>query len=302
MEKMYTATLIAASETKSLSQEIVQPLYEHWNGRELIWLGACEAAEFQLVSKPRDFDVTWQALQSQRIDLVLQPSAAREKALLFADMDSTIIQQESLDEIVRAADVGADAAVEDITRRAMNGELDFLEALSARVRLLKGQSAKIIDTVLTHSITVSAGAHLLVNTMVSRGHVTVLISGGFSSIALSVAEKVGFDRFFANTFELEDDLFTGAVVPPIVDREFKRTALREMASQLGIPNTAIIAVGDGANDLDMLTEAGTGVAMHAKPTVAQSCEIKINHADLRALLYIQGYRESQFTEYSSEDR
>ncbi|MCY4151999.1 MAG: phosphoserine phosphatase SerB [Aestuariivita sp.] len=295
---MYTATLIVAKASGSLDQDVVEHLCEHWDGRPILWLGVGEAAEFELALIPCDLEDIWQSLQNRGIDLVLQPSETRQKAMLFADMDSTIIQQESLDEIVLAAGVGGDQ-VKEITARAMNGELDFSEALAARVLLLKGQSSEVIDIVLENSITVSSGARVLVNTMRANGHYAVLVSGGFSPIASRVAQDVGFDEFFANEFALKDGVFTGEVVPPIVDRGFKRAALESTASRRGISQSGVIAVGDGANDLDMLAAAGTGVAMHAKPTVAQSCDIKINQADLRALLYIQGYRRSQFVDGST---
>lgn len=232
----------------------------------------------------------WQALRdatvAARIDCVMQPLPNREKKLLIADMDSTIIEQECLDELADC--VGQRAAVSAITERAMNGELDFAEALRERVALLAGLPCSALQRVFSERITFTPGAVTLVATMKQRGGYAVLVSGGFEFFTGRVAHAIGFDGDEANRLELLQNHVTGRVVPPILDREAKRQSLLRHARQRSIPLSATLAVGDGANDLPMLRAAGLGVAYHAKPIVMAEAAAAIRFTDLTALLYLQG--------------
>lgn len=212
--------------------------------------------------------------------------------MLLADMDSTMIRQECVDEL--AAEAGIGARVAEITARAMNGELNFEAALKERVGLLKGLDSAVIETVLNTRITFTPGGRALVATMRANGGYAALVSGGFTAFTARVAAELGFDENRANTLLIEDGKLTGAVAEPILGREAKVAALKEITARLGLAEGDVMAVGDGANDLGMLGLAGAGVALHAKPSVAAECDIRINHGDLTALLYIQGYSISEF--------
>jgi phosphoserine phosphatase len=212
--------------------------------------------------------------------------------MLLADMDSTMIQQECIDELADVAGVGAYVA--DITARAMNGELDFEAALIERVGLLKGLESAMIDEVLRTRITLMPGGAELVATMRAMGGYAALVSGGFTAFTEAVATTLGFDENRANTLLIEDGRLSGAVARPILGKAAKVQALEEITARLGLSEDDVLAVGDGANDLGMLLRAGTGVALHAKPSVAAQCDVRINHGDLSALLFIQGYARSEF--------
>ncbi len=230
------------------------------------------------------------ALGARPVDVVAQPARTRRRHLLIADMDSTIVTGETLDELARLA--GVADRVEPITRRAMNGEIDFAAALRERVALLRDQPAALIDRVLG-TTRLSPGAAALVATMRAAGALTVLISGGFTAVAGPVAERAGFDRVEANRLVIRDGRLTGEVGEPIVGRERKLAALREHAAARGLALDRTLAVGDGANDLDMLLAAGLGVAYRAKPAVRARAPAVLDHADLTGLLYLQGYRAEQ---------
>ncbi|MFC5042730.1 phosphoserine phosphatase SerB [Ornithinimicrobium kibberense] len=206
-------------------------------------------------------------------------------------MDSTIVQQECVDELAAHAGVGQEVAA--ITAAAMNGELDFAQALRARVALLAGLPTSVVETVLTERITLTPGARELVATMRAHGARTALVSGGFVPFTAEVAARVGFDEHRANVLQEQDGVFTGEVEEPILGAEAKVAALREITAGLGLRPRDAIAVGDGANDLGMLGLAGTGVALHAKPVVAEQCDVRVDHGDLTALLYLQGYSEAE---------
>jgi phosphoserine phosphatase len=231
-------------------------------------------------------------MQAQGTDLVAQPAAGRQKRMLIADMDSTMIGQECIDEL--AAEAGIGPRVAEITARAMNGEIDFEGALRERVGLLAGLDAGVIDKVLATRITYTPGGRALVATMKANGGHCVLVSGGFTNFAAKVAADLGFDAHQANTLLIEGGKLTGKVAEPILGREAKVEALTRVAAAQGIALDQVMAVGDGANDLGMLGLAGAGVALHAKPSVAAQCDIRINHGDLTALLYIQGYARTDF--------
>ncbi|MEC8572629.1 MAG: phosphoserine phosphatase SerB, partial [Pseudomonadota bacterium] len=226
------------------------------------------------------------------VDLVVLPTEGRRKKMLLADMDSTMIEQECIDELADEAGVGE--RVKDITARAMNGELDFEGALTERVGLLKGLDESVIGKVLAERITFMPGGKALLTTMKAHGAYAALVSGGFTAFTAKVAGELGFDENRANTLLAENGTLTGDVGRPILGREAKVQALKEITQRLELAHDDVMAVGDGANDLGMLGLAGAGVALHAKPSVAAECDIRINHGDLTALLYIQGYAKSDF--------
>jgi phosphoserine phosphatase len=220
------------------------------------------------------------------VDLVVQPMATREKRMLIADMDSTMITVECIDELADYA--GIKARIAEVTEAAMRGELDFEAALDARVALLVGLDEKAIDQCLAERVTIMPGAMPLVRTMRARGAMTVLVSGGFTRFADPVAAQIGFDRAVANILGVSAGKLDGTVARPIVGAETKLAVLRETASAKAIPIEATLAVGDGANDLRMIAAAGLGIAYHAKPVVAAAADACIDHGDLSALLYAQG--------------
>jgi phosphoserine phosphatase len=231
-------------------------------------------------------------IDSAAIDLVVQDAETRRKRLLIADMDSTMIGQECIDEL--AAEVGLKEKVAAITARAMNGEIAFEPALRERVALLKGLPIGVVDEVIAKRITLTPGGPELIATMKSKGHYTALVSGGFTVFTGPIAKTLGFDEDRANVLLEENGVLSGLVSEPILGKQAKVDALNDISEKLGISPDDAIAVGDGANDLGMLQLAGSGVALHAKPTVAAQAKIQINHGDLTALLYIQGYRKTDF--------
>ena len=226
-----------------------------------------------------------------------QPAARRKKQVLVADMEATVIENEMLDEL--ADIIGRRPEVAEITRRAMNGEIDFVDALNARTRLLAGLDEGAIENVAAR-MRVTQGARVLIATMRHAGALTVLVSGGFSVFANRVAAALGFDRVVANRLEVSAGRITGQVQQPIVTRESKHRALLAAARERGVPLALTLAVGDGANDLPMLAAAGLGIAFHARPAVAAAAPRRIAHADLTALLYAQGYRRDEFIDAGSD--
>ena len=261
-------------------------------GSEPTWLAPGEACDLILdATCPARVEKTVRALiKGAGVDVVVQPIAGRRKQLLVADLESTIIENEMLDEL--AEPLGIRPRVAEITRRAMNGEIDFVTALEARVALLKGMNAGVLKEA-AELIRLTPGARALVATMRRAGAMTALISGGFTVFAEPVATALGFDRVIANRLDLVRGRVTGTVQPPIVTRDTKREALLTIAAELGIAPAQTIAVGDGANDLPMLTAAGLGIAFHAKPLVAEIVRWHLDHADLTGLLYAQGYRKDE---------
>lgn len=289
---MYVATLLNAPDGPPLSPILVSALRDAWGGADLRWLGGGEAAEFALPALPDNVDPVWTDLQAQRVDLIVQPAAGRRKRLLLADMDSTMIRQECIDTLAEVAGVGARVAA--ITARAMNGELDFEDALDARVALLRDLPEAAIAEVLATRITQMPGGRTLVATMRAQGAHTALVSGGFTAFTGPVAAALGFHEHHANTLLVADGRLTGQVARPVLGRAAKVAALEEIAGRLGITAQEVLAVGDGANDLGMLALAGTGVALHAKPVVQAQVRHRINFGDLTGLLYLQGYARAEF--------
>jgi len=290
---MYTVSLLASPARADLDDDTIAALQRRWNGGHAIWLDRATAAEFPVESPPADFDEVWAQLDGQGFDVAVQPSAGRRKAVLLADMDSTMIGQECVDELADMAGVGQRVAA--ITARAMNGELDFHQALVERVALLEGLSDSVIAQVLETRITLAAGGPTLVATMKANGAWTALVSGGFTDFTGPIADRLGFDEQRANVL-LSDGhgRLSGRVALPILGREAKVDALHEITAARGLSPADAIAVGDGANDLGMLQLAGAGVALHAKPVVAAQAPIRINHGDLTALLCLQGYGRDEF--------
>ena len=289
---MFIATLLTNPNRPVLDRVIVESLRNAWGGGDAVWLDPAVAAEFGVETMPDNRWQVWDGLQSIGIDLVVQPAWARKKRLLIADMDSTMIEQECIDELADEAGFGARVAA--ITARAMNGELDFDAALRERVGLLAGLPETVIAQVIRDRITLMPGGAVLLATMKANGAYAALVSGGFTAFTGHIAAVLGFDENRANMLMVLDGKLTGEVAAPILGRAAKVQALQEISARLGITPRDAMAVGDGANDLGMLGLAGAGVALHAKPNVQAECDIRINHGDLTALLYLQGYARAEF--------
>jgi phosphoserine phosphatase len=259
------------------------------------WLSEGVAADITFAS-PEGISTIAERLRAARgdypVDIVVQPVATRRKKLFLADMDSTMIGQECIDEL--ADFVGLKAHVAAITERAMHGEIEFEPALRERVALLKGLALQVIDEVLAKRITLTPGGHQLVATMRANGAYTCLVSGGFTQFTRAVAAKIGFEENRANELLVEDGKLTGKVAEPILGRAAKLATLLELRESLDLDDIDTLVVGDGANDLGMIQAAGLGVAYHAKPAVAASAHGRIDFGDLTALLYAQGYKRSEF--------
>lgn len=289
---MFIATLLTNPETPKLDRVAVESLRNAWGGGDAVWLDPGVAAEFPLQAMPANLWEVWEGFQAMGIDMAVQPAKGRKKHLLIADMDSTMIQQECIDELADEAGVGAYVA--SITARAMNGELDFEAALRERVALLKDLEEAVIARVIRDRITLMPGGRALVATMRGNGAYAALVSGGFTAFTGAIAGVLGFDENRANSLLVKGGRLTGEVAHPILGRAAKVEALQDIAARRGISPAEAVAVGDGANDLGMLGLAGMGVALHAKPSVQAECSIRVNHGDLTALLYLQGYPREAF--------
>lgn len=290
------ATLIADPHSKDLSRELAQMASASVNGQAIEWLD--EAIACDIILQPDAASDTAHeriqlALADAAVDVVIHDPQSRRKKALIADMDSTMIDQECIDEL--AAEIGIKDRVAALTAQAMNGEIEFEAAVDERVALLKGLSADITDKIIAERITLASGGKVLVATMRAHGAYTALVSGGFTTFTSRIAAMLDFHENRANVLEEVDGRLAGTVRKPILGAEAKVDALTDIAQRRGLQAQDFIAVGDGANDLPMLKIAGTGVALHAKPSVAAQANICINHGDLTALLYIQGYRRTQFT-------
>ena len=291
------ATLIANPAKALLAPSLGIKASAAVNATGLYWLAdgiACDIPLASGITRAEAENTLRASLGGAPVDVVVQEQDSRRKKILIADMDSTMIQQECIDEL--AEEAGLREHVAAITARAMNGEIEFEPALRERVALLKGLPLSVIDKVISTRISLMPGGVELVRTMRKHGAYTALVSGGFTSFTRRVAEMIGFNEDRANTLLHDGAHLSGTVSDPILGREAKVEKLVEIADRLGLTPQDAIAVGDGANDLGMIQLAGTGVALHAKPAVAAQAKVRIDHGDLTALLYIQGYRKSDFVE------
>jgi len=265
---------------------------------EPVWLAAGIAADIPFSAEAgadqRALSDRLRGALGGAIDVVAQPIVYRRKRLLLADMDSTMIGQECLDELADYA--GLKAQVAAITERAMRGDIAFEPALRERVALLKGLPAKTIDDVIEKRVTLTPGGRTLVATMRKHGALTCMVSGGFTPFTKRIAAMIGFDESRGNTLDIAGGKLAGTVAEPIFGRDGKRATLIELRNQLGLAAQETLAIGDGANDMDMIAAAGLGVAFHAKPKVAAAAPARVDHGDLTALLYVQGYRKTEFVE------
>ncbi|CAK7256705.1 MULTISPECIES: phosphoserine phosphatase SerB [unclassified Shinella] len=291
----FVATLVANPSNPVLTPSLAEKAADAVKASGLYWLAdgiACDIA----LRDGSDLGAAEAAIRAviggEPVDLAIQEAETRRKKLLIADMDSTMIGQECIDEL--AAEVGLKDKVAAITARAMNGEIAFEPALRERVALLKGLPVSVIDEVIEKRITLTPGGRELIATMKAKGYYTALVSGGFTVFTSRIAAMLGFDENRANLLLDADGKLTGAVAEPILGKQAKVDALIEVSERLGISPDEAMAVGDGANDLGMLHLSGAGVALHAKPAVAAEARIRIDHGDLTALLYLQGYRKSDF--------
>ncbi len=259
------------------------------------WLGP-DAADIPFSAEPgvgqRALAERIRGLIGDNIDVAVQPAANRRKKLFLADMDSTMIGQECIDELADFVNLKSHIAA--ITERAMRGEIAFEPALRERVALLKGLPARTIGEVIAKRITLTPGARTLVATMRANGAYSCMVSGGFTLFTQPIAALIGFNESRANTLVVDGALLAGSVSDPIFGRAHKRAALIELRTRLKLAKDATMATGDGANDIDMIAEAGLGIAYHAKPKVAQAAAARIDYADLTALLYVQGYKREEF--------
>ncbi|KTW15660.1 phosphoserine phosphatase SerB [Sphingomonas sanguinis] len=289
---MFIATLIAA---ESIAERDISEAVAHMTP-------LCEVADWNWIDEGRAADIffsedaDWAAGvlhgRFHHVDVVIQPAAHRAKRLLVADMDSTMITVECIDELADYA--GIKEQVAEVTERAMRGELDFAAALDARVALLEGLDESVIEQCLAERVKLMAGARALVRTMKARGGHAILVSGGFTRFAEPVAAEIGFDRAIANYLEIAHGKLTGTVRKPIVGSDTKEKTLLAALDELGIGAAESMAVGDGANDLAMIRRAGLGVAYRAKPIVAGAAAARIDHGDLTALLYAQGIPSAEW--------
>ncbi|MER9672660.1 phosphoserine phosphatase SerB [Mesorhizobium sp. M0208] len=291
------ATLLSHPAGRALTSTLANMASRSVGASAVRWLAEGIACELDLPETADASEITARlhaALASKPIDVAVQPAENRRKKILIADMDSTMIDQECIDEL--ADEIGVKDRVAAITARSMNGEIAFEPALRERVALLKGLDAAIIDRIIDNRLTLASGGRTLVQTMAASGAWTALISGGFDIFTTRIAALLGFHENRANRLIEQDRRFTGLVAEPILGRAAKAEALIEISARLGLTPADAIAVGDGANDLDMIRLAGIGVALHAKPAVAAEAKIRIDHGDLTALLYLQGYRREEFVE------
>ena len=285
---MSVLVLLANPADPELDSKLVSAI-QHETYGDINWLHQRIACEIRHPTAADPVATARSVIGSRAVDVGLVPLANRRKKLLVADMDSTMINEECIDELADA--VGIKAEVAAITARAMNGELDFEQALRTRVALIKGLERHVIEEVRRERITLAPGGRALIQTMKAFGAYTSLVSGGFTFFADYFGKRIGFDEAIANVLEFDGDRLSGTVASPIVDKSTKLNRLTTLATEQGIPLAATMAVGDGANDLDMIRGAGLGVALHAKPRVAAEAAVRIDHADLTALLYLQGFEE-----------
>jgi len=294
---MYILTLIANPDNPVLTSSLVAQVASAVGcTKSPQWLAPDIACDL-LIEEVQPFEpkivlaIAHQLVATTAIDVAIQPCAHRRKRLLIADMDSTIIAQECIDEL--GAAFGLKSQIADITTRAMNGEFEFEDSLIRRVNLLKGLPQAALEEVFNTRISLNPGARELVATMRANGAYCALISGGFTYFTQRIAKITGFDFNDANSLIFDNSLLNGEVTRPILGRESKLVALKKIRQERNLLKEDVIAVGDGANDLAMIQEAGIGVAYYAKPKVAEIADVAINHSNLTALLYLQGYNATE---------
>jgi phosphoserine phosphatase len=289
------ATLVSHPAARSLSPALANMAMRAVGASAMRWLAESVACDILLPegADGTDADAALRtALAAEPVDIIVQDAQGRARKILIADMDSTMIDQECIDEL--ADEVGLKERVAAITARSMNGEIAFEPALRERVALLKGLDIAVVERIVTNRLTLASGGQTLVQTMRRDGAYTALVSGGFDVFTGRIAEMLGFHEHRANRLVEAGGIFTGEVAEPILGRAAKAQALLAISGGLGLKPADAIAVGDGANDLDMLRLAGTGVALHAKPAVAAEAKVRIDHGDLTALLYLQGSSQEEF--------
>ena len=296
MSSVLVATLVADPSKEPLSEATVDRAAQALRGVERRrWLDEGVAADLVFTGDLRAKRAALEeSLSGEAIDIIVQPLAHRRKRLLVADMDSTLIGQECVDELADVAGVGGRVAT--ITERAMRGEVAFAPALRERVALLTGMSETVIQDVLKDRITLNRGARTLVQTMRANGAYVAIVSGGFRQFTRAIRERIGADEDRANTLVIEEGKLTGEVIEPILGEGAKLGALKEIAAAMGVGLDDTLAVGDGANDLPMLQAAGLGAAYRAKRKVAAGADARVEHTDLAALLYAQGFERKDFVE------
>jgi len=290
------ATLVSNPAARALAPALANMAAKSVGASDVRWLSEKIACDIPLPENAVYGDALSalrSALADAPVDVAVQEAARRCKKILIADMDSTMIDQECIDEL--ADEVGLKERVAAITARSMNGEIAFEPALRERVALLRDLDAAVVERIVRDRLTLAAGGRELVATMRSAGAWTALVSGGFDVFTGRIAAMLGFDENRANRLIEKEGRLTGEVAEPILGRAAKAEALLDIAARLGLTPADAIAVGDGANDLDMIRLAGSGVALHAKPAVAAAAGIRIDHGDLTALLYLQGYTDADFS-------
>jgi phosphoserine phosphatase len=292
----YIVILVASRQAGPLTEADAARAKDFCSGQHLVWLSSGEAAEFIVKNQPDPAQLKM-VLAHKAVDVFVTRFRGRRKAVLVADMDSTIVTTETLDELADYA--GLKDRISEITKRSMNGSIDFATALRERVAMLKGLDLAALDRTWQNTV-FCPGARTLVATMRHFGATTALVSGGFTYFTERVAAELGFDINRANVLLDDGSNLTGEVAEPILDRDTKLATLQELAEKRGVKITATLAVGDGANDLAMLKEAGLGVAYYAKPIVAEQVPNRIEHTDLRSVLFAQGYPASVFKDGGAE--
>ncbi|MFD9898629.1 phosphoserine phosphatase SerB [Mesorhizobium sp. NPDC059025] len=293
----FVATLVSSPAGGALTPALANKASQAVGASATRWLGETIACDLVLpagIGHDEAMATLRALLASEPIDIAVQDETLRRKKILIADMDSTMIDQECIDEL--ADEVGLKEKVAEITARSMNGEIAFEPALRERVALLKNLDTAVVDRIIASRLTLASGGRALVQTMRKAGAYTALVSGGFDVFTNRVAAMLGFHENRANRLLEANGRLTGEVADPILGRAAKAEALHDISATLGLTPADAIAVGDGANDLDMIRLSGTGVALHAKPSVATEAKVRIDHGDLTALLYLQGYRREDFVE------
>ncbi len=291
----HVATLISAPTTPAVDAALAEAARARLAGTSIDTLASGIAADVHFRAEPGTEKAVAEDLRqalAAPVDVVVQKIGARAKGLLIADMDSTMIGQECIDEL--AAELGLKEKIAAITERAMRGEIAFEPALRERVGLLAGLPASVVAKVIAERIRITPGAIELVRTMRANGAYTALVSGGFTVFTGPISKMIGFHEHRSNLLIEADGKLAGTVAEPILGQDAKKASLLELAAEKKVPMDLTLAVGDGANDLAMIEASGLGVAYHAKPKVAAAAHARIDHGDLTALLYIQGYRHGEF--------